>query len=166
MIIAIFLFQIAAGGRDTLAMSLAEARARARAANPALQAERADARAAAQQMREASRAFLPTVSAGLDAVRTTDPVAVFGMKLRQAEFAAGDLALDALNRPAAYQDYTARLTVEQPILSLEGLYGHAAAGRAAEARAAAARRAAGATDFAVIRAYWDAQLAEERVAAL
>jgi outer membrane protein TolC len=161
-----FLFQAAAGGGDTVAISLAQARERARTDNPELRAERADARAAAQGPRAASRAFLPTVSAGLDAVRTTDPVAVFGMKLRQAEFAAGDLALDALNRPTAYQDYTARLTVEQPLLSLEGLYGHAAAGRAADARAAGSRRAAGATDFAVIRAYWDTQLAVERVAAL
>jgi outer membrane protein TolC len=160
------LFQTALGGTDTLALSLAQARARARADNPALRAERADARAAAQGPREASRAFLPTVSAGLDAVRTTDPVAVFGMKLRQADFVAGDLTLDALNRPTAYQDYTARLTVEQPLLNLEGLYGHAAAGRAADARAAAARRAAGATDVAVIRSYWDTQLAAEAVAAL
>src|SRR6266511_3442394 len=166
MFIAMLLFQTVAGTPDTLAHTLAEARARARTDNPALQAERADARAAAQGPREASRALLPTVSAGLDAVRTTDPVAVFGMKLRQADLAAGDLALDALNRPAAYQDFTARLTVEQPLLNLEGLYGHAAAGRAADARAAAARRAAGATDLAVIRAYWDAQLAAERVAAL
>jgi outer membrane protein TolC len=166
MLIAILLFQTTAGAPDTLALSLAQARARARADNPALRAEWADARAAAQGPRETSRAFLPTVSAGLEAVRTTDPVAVFGMKLRQGDFAAGDLALDALNRPAAYQDYTARLTVEQPLLSLEGLYGHAAAGRAADARAAAARRAAGATDVAVIRSYWDAQLAAERVAAL
>src|SRR6266545_3635899 len=134
MLIAIILFQIGAGGQDTVALSLAEARARARTDNPALQAERADARAAAQGPREASRALLPTVSAGLDAVRTTDPVAVFGMKLRQADLAAGDLALDALNRPAAYQDYAARLTIEQPLLNLEGLYGHAAAGRAADAQ--------------------------------
>ena len=166
MVIAIALFQIAAGGRDTVALSLADARARARSDNPALRAERATARAAAQGPREASRAFLPTVGAELDAVRTTDPVAVFGAKLRQERFTAGDLALDALNRPAAYQDYTARLTVEQPLLTLEGLYGHAAAGRAAEAQAAGARRAAAATDFAAIRAYWDAQLAVERVAAL
>ena len=168
MIIAILLFQtIAAAPRsDTLALSLAHARARARADNPALRAERADARAAAQGPRETSRAYLPTINLGLDAVRSTDPVAVFGMKLRQENFAAEDLSLDALNRPAAYDDYAARVTVEQPLISLEGLYGHAAAGRAADARAAAARRAAGATDIAVVRAYWGAQLAVERVAAL
>lgn len=166
MIIAIFIFQVVAGGRDTIALSLADARARARSENPALRAERAAARAAAQGPREASRAFLPSIGAELAAVRTTDPVAVFGAKLRQERFTAGDLALDALNRPAAYQDYTARLTVEQPLLTLEGLYGHAAAGRAAEAQAAGARRAAAGTDFAAIRAYWDTQLATERVAAL
>lgn len=167
MIIAILLSL--AGGLsqgDTVSLSLAAARTSALTSNPSLRAERATARAAAAGPWEASRAFLPTVTLDAQGVRTTDPVAVFGMKLRQETFSAGDLALDALNRPAPYTDYTARVSVEQPLLSLEGLYGHAAATRAAGAQAALARRSAGATTLVVTRAYWDAQLAAGRVAAL
>lgn len=167
MLIAILLSALAqTPGADTTALTLAAARARALAANPTLRAQRAEARAAAAGPWEASRAFLPTITADAQALRSTDPVAVFGMKLRQGGFTAGDLALSALNQPAPYTDYTARLSVEQPLVSLDGWYGHAAAGRAAAAQAAAARRAAGATTLGVIRAYWDAQLAAGRVAAL
>ena len=115
---------------------------------------------------EASRGFLPTITADAQALRSTDPVAVFGMKLRQGDFAAADLALSALNQPAPYTDYTARLSVEQPLLNLEGWYGHAAARRASAAQAAVGRRAAGATILAVTQAYWDTQLATGRAAAL
>lgn len=165
MLIAIYL-SLLAPQADTAALTLAAARERALAANPALRAQRADARAAAAGPWEASRAFLPTVGADAQAVRSTDPVAVFGMKLRQGAFTAGDLALTALNQPAAYTDYTVRAVLEQPLVNLEGWYGHAAAGRAAAAQREGARRAGGATVLAVTRAYWDAQLAAGRVVAL
>lgn len=167
MLIAIVLSLMGQGASgDTTTLTLAAARQRALAANPTLRAERASARAAAAGPLEASRAFLPTFTADAQAVRSTDPVAVFGMKLRQSDFTAGDLSLGALNAPAPYTDYTARLGAELPLLNLEGWYGHGAAVRAAAAQNAAARRAAGATILAVSRAYWDAQLAAERVAAL
>lgn len=165
MIIAIYL-SLLAQQADTTALTLAAARERALAANPTLRAQRADARAAAAGPWEASRAFLPTLAADAQAVRSTDPVAVFGMKLRQGAFTAGDLALTALNQPAPYTDYTVRAVLEQPIVNLEGWYGYAAAGRAAAAQREAARRGAGATVLAVTRAYWDAQLAAGRVVAL
>ena len=154
------------GSPDTVRLSLAQALDRARVANPTLQAERAEARAASALPLDASRAFLPSVRVEITGVRTTDPVAVFGLKLRQAAFQSQDLALDALNAPAAYTGYSAATTVEQPILAPEGWFGYAAARRAAAARTAGAGRAAGATTFLVTRAYWDAQLAAARLAAL
>ena len=167
MLIAILISALAqTPGADTSALTLAAAQERALAANPTLRAQRADARAAAAGPWEASRALLPTITADAQALRSTDPVAVFGMKLRQGSFSAGDLALSALNQPAPYTDYTARVSVEQPLISLDGWYGHAAAGRAAAAQAAAVRRTAGATILNVTQAYWDAQLAAGRVAAL
>lgn len=166
MIIAILLSLACQGTPgDTATLTLATARARALAANPALRAERATSRAAAAGPWEASRAFLPTLTVDAQGVRSTDPVAVFGMKLRQGEFAAGDLSLGSLNAPSPYNDYSASLGVTLPLLNLEGWYEHAAASRGAAAQAAVARRAAGATVLAVERGYWDAQLAAERLAA-
>lgn len=151
---------------DSLALSLDEAIARALEANPSLRAQRATAEAKAQLPLQASPAFLPSLSLGLQGMRTTDPVAVFGLKLRQENFAMEDLALDALNRPDAYSGYNATATVQVPILAPEGLYGFAAARKAAEAEEAGAGRAAGVTRFYTIQAYTGARLAARQVAAL
>lgn len=151
---------------DSVALSLDEAIARALEANPSLRAQRATADAKAQLPLQASPAFLPSVSLGLQGMRTTDPVAVFGLKLRQENFAMEDLALDALNRPDAYSGYNATATIQMPILAPEGLYGFAAARKAAEAEEAGAGRAAGVTRFFTIQAYTGARLAARQVAAL
>jgi len=151
---------------DTVRFSLEEAVARALEANPALQAQEAKAEARAQLPLQASPAFLPSVSLGLQSMKTTDPVAVFGLKLRQENFAAEDLALDALNRPDAYSGYTATATIQMPLLAPEGLFGFQAARKAAEAEKAGARRAAGATRFFTIQAYTGALLTARQVDAL
>lgn len=151
---------------STLALSLEGAVSRALEANPTLRAQRATAEVRAQLPLEASQAFLPSVSLGLQGMRTTDPVAAFGLKLRQENFQAEDLSLDALNRPSAYSGYNATATVQMPLLAPEGLYGFAAARKAAEAEEAGARRAAGATRFFTIQAYTGAILAARQVEAL
>jgi len=151
---------------DSVSLSLEEAILRASEMNPTLRAEVAEATAAQQGPLEASRAFLPSVRMDVQGVRSTDPVAAFGLKLRQENFAMEDLALDALNRPDAYSGFTSSVTVEMPILAPEGLFGFAAARRGAAARSAGTRRAAGATTFMVTMSYWDAQLAAKRVETL
>lgn len=153
-------------GDTVMALSLDQAIQRALEANPTLRAQRATAEVRAQLPLEASQAFLPSVSLGLQGMRTTDPVAAFGLKLRQENFQAQDLSLDALNRPDAYSGYNATATVQLPILAPEGLYGFAAARKAAEAEAAGTRRAAGATRFFTIQAYTGALLAARQVEAL
>ena len=165
MLIAILL-SLGLAQSDTLALSLDAARARALEANPTLLAERAEARAQRTETSAASRAFLPSVRAEVTGMRTNDPVAVFGLKLRQGVFAAGDLALGALNDPGAFGGFSSAALVEIPLVAPEGWYGYAAARSGAEAREAAASRLAGATAFLVSQAYLDAQLAAHRVDAL
>jgi outer membrane protein TolC len=165
MLIAVLL-SIGIAQSDTLSLSLEAARARALAFNPSLLAERAEARAQRTAIGIATRAFLPSVRADVTGVRTNDPVAVFGLKLRQSGFASGDLALDALNEPAAFGGFSSAALVEVPLLAPEGWFGYGAARSGAEAREAGASRVAGATAFMVSQAYLDAQLAGKRVAAL
>lgn len=162
MYIAIFLFTVGAAP-DTLSLSLDRAVHLALEQSPELSAVRSEARAMAQAPLKASGAFLPNLSFEVAGVRTTDPVAVFGMKLRQETFAAEDLALDALNRPDPFGGFTAKARIEQPLLSPEGLLGFAAATRAAKAQSAGVSRAAGATVFRIRQGYWGAQLAQARV---
>jgi outer membrane protein TolC len=151
---------------DTVYLSLPAALERAHEANPTLRAERAEARMAAQGVLDASRAFLPNLRLEIQGMRTNDPVAVFGLKLRQENFAMEDFDIAVLNRPDPYSGWNSSATVELPILAPEGLFGFSAARRGAAARDAAAERYAGATNFMVTRAYWDAQLAARKVETL
>jgi outer membrane protein TolC len=121
---------------DTLHLSLEAALARAEEYNPTLRAERAEARMAAASRLEASPAFLPTIKFDMAGMRTNDPVAVFGLKLRQENFAMEDFDI------------------------------YSAASRGSAAREAATRRAAGATTYIVTQTYWDAQLAARHVEAM
>ncbi|UCG86383.1 MAG: TolC family protein [Gemmatimonadota bacterium] len=171
MIIAIILLMAAqpavpATQPDTVRLSLHAAIERAHEHNPSLRAERAEADAAAGRAQEATPAYLPSIGVDMGFLRTNDPVAVFGLKLRQSNFQAQDLALDALNSPDPYNGFNTVATIELPIFTAEGIFGHSAAKRAASAREAAASRAAGATTFFVTRAYWDAQLSARQVEAL
>ena len=151
---------------DTTRLSLEAAIDRALEANPSLMAQRATADAAGALPQKASKAFLPSIDLGLIGVRTTDPVGVFGLKLRQGNFAMGDFDIPALNNPDPYGGWDAVATAQLPILVPEGLYGYAAARKAAQAQAAATGYATAATRFLVIRAYWDAQLAARQVETL
>jgi outer membrane protein len=168
MNIAIFLFMAVSQGSpaDTLALSMEDAVAMAMESNPTLQAYEAKAEAKAQLPLQASPAFLPSLSFDMQGMKTTDPVAVFGLKLRQENFAMEDLALDALNRPDAYSGYNTTATIQMPLLAPEGLFGFKAAQKAAEAEKAGARRAAGATRFFTVQAYTGALLAARQVEAL
>jgi len=166
VVLGLLLLQAPQAGPDTVRVSAAQAVDLALEANPSLNAARAEARAAGSGSRMSSTAFLPTVRLDLQGMRSTDPVAVFGLRLRQARFGQSDFAIDALNNPDPYGGWTAAAVVEQPILAPEGLYGHSAAGKAGDASEAAAQRAAGATVFLVSRAYWGAKVAQARVEAL
>jgi len=168
MIIAILLLSLGAQSppADTTHLSLQAAIDRALEANPSLMAQRAKADAMGALPAKASPAFLPSIDLQLQGMRTNDPVAVFGLKLRQGNFTAPDFDIGALNNPDPYGGWNAVASAQVPILAPEGLYGYAAARKAAAASAAGAARAAAATRFFVSRAYWDAQLAAHKVTTL
>jgi outer membrane protein TolC len=165
MLIAILL-SLQISPSDTLRLSLDEALARAHTANTSVRAERAVAQATRQGPLEASRGLLPTLQLDIQGYRTTDPVAAFGGRLRQEGFSEQDFALDALNRPDPFGNWTSAATVQLPLISPEGWFGLAAARHAADAQAAVADRAAGAVSLQVTQTYWGAVLARQRVGTL
>ena len=99
---------------DTTHLSLSSAVERALEANPDLVAQRAAADAVAALPAQASPAFLPSIELQLQGVRTDDPVAVFGLKLRQSNFTAADLDIAALNNPDPYGGWNAVANAQMP----------------------------------------------------
>ena len=156
----------AAAAQEPARLSLAEALARAAEHHPAAVEARWERRGREADAFGAAAAFLPTVSAELGGTRTDDPVAAFGTRLRQGRFAQADFALGALNFPDPIGDVSTALSVEQPLFQPEALSARRAAGAAARAGRLAEERTGQVVAFDVVRAYFGARLAADRVAVL
>ncbi len=151
-----------AADAPTLALSLADALARARDGNFRLRQADAGADAARARARQALAAFLPQVRAGLQGVSTTNPLNAFGILLQQEAVTQADFAPPSLNDPDRIENFTTEVTVEQPIFSAPGFYGRRAATHAARAAEAQATRADAQVAFRVKEGYFGLVLARER----
>lgn len=155
-----------ANGQVPMPLTVADAMARARQHHPDLARVRAERRVREADVRGSRATYLPVVSTEWSVVRTDDPVAVFGSKLRQGRFAATDLALDALNHPAAISNAAFGVTVEQPLIAPEGWFGRRAALAGAEAGRLAETRAGQMVAFDALRAYFATAVVTARVGVL
>lgn len=93
-------------------VTLQEAVAAALEGNRGLAAAEARAEAAELGARAGDGFLFPAVQATAGAVRTDDPVGVFGTKLRQRGFTQADFDIAALNDPDAVSDWTAGIGVQ------------------------------------------------------
>lgn len=76
--------------------------------NPERKAALADTQAASASVQEARSFLLPHVTFSETATLGNDPVYVFGTKLRQQRFTAGDFALNVLNTPSSFGNFATR----------------------------------------------------------
>ncbi len=129
-------------------------------------AARADARAAAADVTATLPGFLPQLRVEGGAARTTDPIGVFGARLRQRSVTAADFDPARLNRPEALPLVTGALVLEQPLLAPQALMGRRAASLAADAGRAMSERHLQAALLDATRAYFGAMVARASVTAL
>lgn len=129
-------------------------------------AARADARAAAADVTATLPGFLPQLRVESGAARTTDPIGVFGARLRQRAVTAADFDPAQLNNPEALSLVTGALVLEQPVFAPQALLGRRAASLAAEAGAAMSERHTQSALLDATRAYFGAVVARAGVAAL
>lgn len=126
----------------------------------------AESRAAAARTTAALRGILPAARLEAGWARTDDPVAVFGMALRQRTITAADFNPATLNRPAPRNDVTAGAVVELPLFNADAWLGRRAASRGAGAARAGAAWVREGTRVDVVRAYFGAVLARRKAATL
>ena len=96
-------------------LSLSEAIARAKAGNPDAGSAAAAEREAAERVTQVRGGYFPKVDVAESWQRGNYPVFVFSSLLAQRQFTAADFALDALNRPAATDNFRAAFSVEQSL---------------------------------------------------
>jgi len=152
--------------QEPVRLSLDEALARAARHSPMAVGARYEREGREADALGAAAAFLPQLSVELGGLRTDDPVAVFGTKLRQGRFGQADFAIDALNFPAPVTDVSTVVSVEQPVFQPMAITGRRAARAGARAARLAEERTGQAVAFEVIRAYFGARLAVDRVGVL
>ncbi len=76
--------------------------------NPLRKAALADTKVASADVREARSFLMPRLTFSETATRGNDPIYVFGSKLRQQRFATSDFALNQLNTPLPFGNFSTR----------------------------------------------------------
>lgn len=112
------------------------------------------------------KGILPSVHLEAGYVRTTDPIGVFGAKLRQRIVTPSDFDPQRLNYPGAIGNYQSSVVLEQPVFIADAWAGRKAARRGADASRESASWTRLSTRVDVVQAYYGAVLAAERAATL
>lgn len=146
-------------------ITLAEAIAEAREGSQSVLAARARAEAAEQGATAAASFLWPTLGLEAGAVRSDDPVAAFGGRLRQARFTQADFDPALLNHPDALTDWSGAVGAQWAPLDLSADAGLKAARAEADAAGLGARWAERAAAFTAEVRYLEAVGAERRLAA-
>lgn len=145
-------------------LSLSEAIALAMRNNRALRAARLHDLATQDQIGVARGAMLPRLDALENYSATNNPVLVFSDLLLQQDFSQSDFALSSLNNPGVTSNFQSQIQLSFPVYAggrlLAGFRAAKFGARAEDWRTARAREEVA---FAVIRAYYNALVAEQRV---
>ncbi|HSG07067.1 MAG TPA: TolC family protein [Longimicrobiales bacterium] len=152
-------------GAQERPVTLREAVQAARSASPDVLAAQARAEAALQGRRASAAYRLPTVGLEAGAIRSDDPVAAFGGRLRQGRFTQADFDPAGLNHPDALTDWSGAIGAMWAPLDFSADAAYQAAGAEAEAAGLGAAWAARAAAFRGEARYVEAVGAERRLAA-
>ena len=132
--------------------------------NPAHKAALADTKTAAAGVQAARSFLMPHLTFSETAMRGNDPVYVFGSKLRQQRFSSADFALNQLNTPTPFGNFTTRFGGTWNLFdSFASWRGMSRAKHVQQAAAHELDRAEQEIEFRVIRAYYEVLLAQKQL---
>lgn len=158
----IALCRTAFGQAEPLTLSQAVAVALER--NPQRKAAMAEIRGARAGVREAQSGYLPRLGFSETAVRSNDPVFVFGTKLRQDRFTSADFALNRLNTPTPVGNFATRFSAQWNLFnSFATSFQVRQASRFETAAKERASRSDQLVTFRVIQAYYGVLLAARQL---
>jgi outer membrane protein len=132
--------------------------------NPVRKAALADTKVSSAGVREARAVLMPRVMFSETATRGNDPVYVFGSRLRQQRFTANDFALNALNTPSPFGNFSTRFGGTWSLFdSFASWHGVNRAKQINEAAGHQLERTEQEVVFRVVNAYYDALLAAKQL---
>jgi outer membrane protein TolC len=153
------------GHAQERAITLVEALSEARRASHDVRAARSRAEAARYAEEAAGAFLLPTLGLEAGAVRSNDPVAAFGGRLRQGRFTEEDFDPARLNHPDALTDWSGAVGAAWAPLDPAALSGRSASRADAAAAALGASWVERAAAFQAEVRYMEAVGADRRLAA-
>jgi outer membrane protein TolC len=113
--------------QPVLNLSLEEALNRAAEDGYEVQISKREMEMAKAQFTQGNAAFLPQISIEEMAVKTNDPIGVFGIKLRQGIITNSDFNPATLNDPDSRHNYTTRFQLNQPVFNADAFLQRSAA---------------------------------------
>ena len=132
--------------------------------NPLRKVALADTRVASADVREARSVLMPHLNFSETATRGDDPVYVFGGKLRQQRFTTADFALNQLNTPLPFGNFSTRFAGSWNLFdSFASWHGVNRARQLNEAGGHQLERADQEIVFRVVDAYYGALLASKQL---
>lgn len=132
--------------------------------NPSRKAALAETRAASSDVGASRSVLVPHVMFSETATRGDDPVYVFGSKLRQQRFATADFALNKLNTPLPFGNFTTRFGGTWTLFdSFASWHGVNRTKQMSEAAAQQLSRTDQEIIFRVISSYYEVLLAAKQV---
>ena len=120
------LFSSRTSAQETIQLTLDEAVNRAVESNWQVKKTAVKLGMAKSELMQANAAFLPNVNVSETYINTTDPLNVFGFRLKQEIVTNTDFNPIVLNDPDAFENFTTKVQVEQPILNFDAFAGRAA----------------------------------------
>ena len=148
---------------NEIKISLHEALLKAEEHNKEIKKSKARVDIARANYQQSHSLFLPGINLSHTAVRTNDPLASFGFKLKQEVVTAADFNPVLLNDPGSMNNFLTQIKVEQPLLNFDGIHERKAAKLGFEAVSLESERTSEYIKFQVKKAYKQLQVAQEAV---
>ncbi|MDC6366223.1 MULTISPECIES: TolC family protein [Flavobacteriaceae] len=145
--------------QDQMEITLDEVLARVQKSNASIKVSEQEAKMAKYDYNLSSAVFLPQISVSHTGMATTNPLMAFGSKLNQEILTQADFAPSMLNDPDQIESFATRISVEQPLINVDGFYQRKAAKTTMEARQLQTVRTRDYLDFESEKAYSQLQLA-------
>ncbi|MEE1961855.1 TolC family protein [Allomuricauda taeanensis] len=152
--------------QDHVKISMEDVLARVQESNASIKVSEQEAKMAKYDYQFSSSIFLPQVSVSHTGITTTNPLMAFGSKLNQEILTQADFNPALLNDPDQIENFATKISVEQPLINLDGFYQRKAAKTTMEAKDLQAMRTRDYLDFEAQKAFGQLQLAHRAVQVL
>jgi outer membrane protein TolC len=148
------------------AISLEEAKAKAKENNSGLKISQQDYVIAKANYEQTRAVILPKLNVSNTSTFTNNPLNAFGFKLLQETVTTADFNPDLLNDPGQVENYNTRIEVMQPLINIDGWKQRKAANLQVQAANLQAERSQDQVELEVIKTYMQLQLAYKSVEVL